>query len=164
MKDCHAGTMPYKTSPAFRPGILLLAGLLTGTLDILAACLQYYIQTGKGPGNVLRFIASGIWGADAFRGGNSMALRGLLLHFLIAFVFSALFLLFVLRLSIVRKNIYTAGILYGVFTWTVMNRLVLPLSAAPPLAFDPARAGLAILILVSCIGLPLAWISDKYYL
>lgn len=142
----------------------MFAGLLTGTLDILAAFLQYYLITGKGPGNVLRFIASGIWGADAFRGGNPMALRGLFLHYLIAFIFSTGFLVVALRLSIVRKHLFAAGTVYAVLIWCVMNGLVLPFSAAPPVVFDLERAALALLILVVCIGLPLAWIGHKYYL
>ena len=150
--------------PAFKPRLLVLAGLVTGTMDIVAASLQFYLRTGKGPDRVLRFIASGIWGKAAFSGGSRMAVTGLLLHYGIAFTFSGLFLLGLLRIPLARKHLYFTGILYGVFTWAVMNLLVLPFSAAPAIPFDPARATEAMLILIACIGLPLAWISHKYYL
>ena len=50
----------------------LLAAILVGTLDITAACIQYFIKTGKNPTGVLRFVASGAFGTDAFTGSNMM--------------------------------------------------------------------------------------------
>lgn len=47
---------------------ILYAGLLVGSLDITAAFLDFYISTGNGPGGVLRFIASGVFGREAFTG------------------------------------------------------------------------------------------------
>ena len=52
----------------------ILAGwLLCGVLDITAACLQTWIQAGRAPADVLRGVASALWGAAAMKGGPGMA-------------------------------------------------------------------------------------------
>ncbi len=143
---------------------VITAGLLTGTLDITAASLQYFERTGKGPGNVLRFIASGVFGTKAFAGGMAMAAWGLLLHYIIAFLFTIAFFLLYPTISLLKINRVVAGILYGVLVWAVMNLLVLPASLAPPIPFHTGRALVAAGILVACIGLPLSYLANKYYL
>lgn len=148
-------------SPA---GTIVLAGLLTGTLDITAALLQYYIQTGKDPGNVLRFIASAVFGAKAFTGGMMMALWGLLFHYCIAFLFATAFFLIYPLVPPAQKNRWLTGIVYGLLVWALMNLLVVPASQAPPLPFRPGRALIAAGILVLCIGWPLSFLANKYYL
>ena len=140
------------------------AGWLTGTLDIAAAFLQYYIKTGKGPGNVLRFIASGVFGTKAFAGGMAMAGWGLLFHYIIALLFSIFFFLLYPKIAALQKNWMVTGILYGLVVWALMNLLVVPASSAPPLSFHAGRALLAAGILVLCIGLPSALLANKYYL
>ncbi len=140
------------------------AGLLTGALDISAAALQYYIQTGKGPDNVLRYIASAVFGVKAFAGGALMAGWGLLFHFMIAFLFAFIFFLLYPLIPAARKNRLITGIIYGILVWAVMNGIVVPASSAPPLPFRPEKALIAAGILVLCIGLPLSFLADKYYL
>ena len=72
--------------------VILVAGLVAGTLDILAAFVQTYINTRKGPDIVLKYIASGVFGRkEAFGGGDSMIIWGLLFHFIIAMAFAAFF-------------------------------------------------------------------------
>ena len=57
------------------------AGLIAGTLDIIAAAINYYIKTGKDPIPMLKGIAYGAIGSSATKGGIEMALLGLLIHF-----------------------------------------------------------------------------------
>ena len=140
---------------------IITAGLIAGTLDISAACIQYYIRTGKGPENVLKFVASGVFGKDAFTGGLLMSLCGLLFHFLIAFGFTTFFFFIYPRLKFLSFNIFLTAVLYGVFVWTAMNRVVLPLSNTPALPFTWAGAATAAGILIVCIGLPLAIIAKN---
>ena len=139
------------------------AGLLVGTLDIIAACLQYFIKTGKGPENVLKFVASGVFGKEAFTGGILMSVCGLLFHFLIAFTFTTFFFFIYPKLKFLSFNAILTAILYGVFTWAVMNRVVLPLSNTPAIPFTLAGAAIAAGILCLCIGLPLAIIAKREY-
>ncbi len=143
---------------------VVTAGLLSGTLDIAAATLQYYIRTGKGPGNVLRFIASGVFGTKAFAGGMAMAGWGLLFHYGIAFLFTIFFFLICPKIAALQINWVVQGIVYGLLAWAVMNLLVLPASLVPPIPFHAGRALVAAGILVLCIGLPVSLLANKYYL
>ena len=71
--------------------LIIKAGLIAGSLDIIAAFLNFYFKTGKNPTIVLKYTASAIFGKDAVTGGNGMALTGLLLHYIIAFIFTIFF-------------------------------------------------------------------------
>jgi uncharacterized membrane protein YagU involved in acid resistance len=140
--------------------IILRAGLLAGTLDILAAIL--ILAKGKAVAT-LKFVASGVFGKAAFSGGAGMVLSGAVFHYFIATSFAAGYFLAYPSLPFLQKNKWLSGILYGVIVWTVMNLLVVPLSNAPqsPFAWDSALKNMAILIV--CIGLPIAWLADKFY-
>lgn len=140
---------------------ILTAGLVAGVLDITAACIQFYINTGKGPTPVLKFIASGIFGKKAFAGGNEMLAWGLFFHFLIAVGFAALYVLLFRHYSFIRKNSIVSGILYGIVAWSVMNLLVVPLSHVPAQAFVLKKAIISLLIIIFMIGLPIALITQK---
>ena len=142
--------------------LILLSGLLVGTLDITAALVQYYAQTGKDPLNVLRFIAGGVFGPAAFSGGVPMAGWGLIFHFIIAFSFTGFFFLLYSRWTILAKNRFITGLAYGVFIWFVMNVIVLPLSNVPQSAFNLQKALVAAAILITAIGLPLSFIAKRF--
>ncbi|MBS1577433.1 MAG: hypothetical protein JST09_19200 [Bacteroidetes bacterium] len=143
--------------------IILLSGLLVGTLDITAACTDYYIATGKGPGGVLRFVASGVFGQDAFNGNNSMLVWGLLFHFIIAFSFTIFFFRVYPRIKFMQAHPVWTAILYGIFMWIVTTRIIIPLSNTPKGTFVWWKALKAIAILVLMIGLPLSFIARKCF-
>ncbi|MGQ0739927.1 MAG: hypothetical protein ACT4OJ_12790 [Bacteroidota bacterium] len=143
--------------------IILITGLLTGLLDGLAAIIQFSINGGKNPANIFKFIASGVFGKQAFAEGNIMLFWGVLFHFLIALLFTAFFFLVFPKIKWLGKNKVLAGTGYGIFVWAVMNLLVLPLSNTRPLPFDAGKAAIAALILVACIGLPVSLMAGKYY-
>jgi hypothetical protein len=139
-------------------------GLLAGTLDGLAAALLYSVPGGKDPLNVYRFIASGVFGNDAFAGGVPMALYGILFHYIIAIGWTTLFFSIYPRVPLLSKNKVAAGIFYGVFVWLMMNLVVLPLSQVP---MSDSREVSAIItgmiVLIFCIGLPISWMTSKYF-
>lgn len=144
--------------------VILVAGLIAGALDIIAACTSFYINTGKDPQIVLKFIASGVFGGKAaFTGGQAMVAWGLLFHFIIATGFAAFFVLLYLKWKFLSKHIILSGLLYGLFAWIIMNRLVVPLSRTAPQPFDWSKAIISMLILMFMIGLPIALITKKYY-
>jgi hypothetical protein len=64
---------------------LIKAGLIVGTLDILAAFIQFFIQTKGNPLIILKYIASGLLGKEAYSGGDTVILLGLILHYLLHF-------------------------------------------------------------------------------
>ncbi len=144
--------------------VILVAGLLAGSLDIIAACANAYLNNPNStPDKVLRFIASGVFGKQAFTGGSIMVAWGLLFHFIIATGFAALFVLAAQRFRFLRQNFVVSGLLYGLLAWLIMNRVVVPLSQTPPQPFAWEKAIIAMLILVCMVGVPIAWVTNKYY-
>lgn len=143
--------------------VIIKAGLLTGTLDILSAFLHYYIITGKAPLFILKYIASGLLGPAAFSGGAAMYGIGLLLHYLVAFGFTVFFFWLYPRLKILGRNRIVTGVFYGLFIWVVMNLVVVPLSRIGtfPATVSGILTGAAILFIA--IGLPLSFITSRYY-
>src|SRR5918993_5039389 len=109
-------------------GRILKAGFIIGTLDILAAFLYYFIKTGNEPLRILKFIAGGIFGEKAFKGDSSMYFFGLLFHYLIAFCFSLFFFMVFSRMMFLKSYVLLRGVIYGLFVWTIMNLLLVPLS------------------------------------
>jgi len=141
---------------------VLLAWLVAGSLDITAAVTYYPLMTGVRPAVILRGIASGVLGSRAFDGGAGTAALGLLLHYMIAFIWTMAFFLAARKFDALTKHPIPVGLTYGVVVWAVMNLIVLPLSNARPRPFNPAQAAIAALILMFCIGLPIAGIIGRY--
>src|SRR4029079_10980479 len=81
---------------------ILTGWLLCGVLDITAACLQAWIQAGRAPGDVLRGVASALWGRAAITAGPGMAAIGLAMHFTVALTATAIFYALSRRLVALR--------------------------------------------------------------
>ncbi len=145
---------------------ILKAGLLAGTLDIASAFIKYLIEGKKNPEIILKYIASGVMGRPALKGGWDIAALGLFLHYVIAFLFTILLFWLYPRLKLVRFHPLLIGVLYGIFTWLVMNLVVVPYSKVPraPGPFNWNQAIIAALILIVCIGIPVSFLARKYYL
>jgi hypothetical protein len=141
---------------------ILLAALLVGTLDILSAFVDVYVNTGKNPLIVLNYIATAAIGKTEFTAGNGGAVTGLLLHYIIAFVFTFLFFWLYTSINLLSKNWVLAGIVYGLFIWAVMNFIVVPLSNVRTAPFTAIRLIKAALILIVMIGLPLSFIAYRF--
>lgn len=142
-----------------RPGAataILAAGAAAGVLDILAAIARSTVQ-GNGGLVVLKAVASGLLGRDAFRGGSEMAALGLLLHFIIATGWAALYYVLSRRFPVLVARPVVAGALYGIAVYWLMRLVVVPLSAAP-FGGGGSTSGMlvAIAIHIFCVGLPIA--------
>ena len=143
---------------------VLKAGILVGSFDILAAFLLVLIRTGKlQVFNILKFIASGIFGKDAAAGGLKMVVTGFILHYTIAFIFTGLFFWLYPKMNLGSKNKWITGIVYGVLIWFLMNRIVLPLSNVVHRPFSLSNALINIGILIICIGIPLSLFARRFY-
>jgi uncharacterized membrane protein YagU involved in acid resistance len=148
-----------------KSGTLFLSGLIAGTLDILAALTIYDLILHKTTSiKILQSIASGIFKKEAYAGGAQMALYGLLLHYFIALTFAWFYFTIYPYFSFLKKNALLSGIVYGIFVWIVMNLVVLPtvFPVLPEKHLDFPLL-LSILILICCIGIPIAFITRKYY-
>jgi len=145
-------------NPASRPTTALLLGtwLLAGTLDILAACINFLIHGGKDISRIFRYIASGVFGPTALDGGFGFVALGAVFHYLVALIWTALFFLLYPRLKMKGANSYIVGILYGAIVWCGMNLIVVPLSRTPELHSTLAQKAVAMGILMACIGLPIS--------
>lgn len=143
--------------------IIIMTALITGTLDCAAALLLFRTRTHQNPKILLQYIASAALGPKAFtkevKAGNATAALGLAAHYLIAAIWTVIY--FALIPTILPCGaIGTNAIIYGLFVWTIMNLVVLPLSKAEPRPFSPALAIINIIILILTIGLPCAWLSN----
>ena len=143
---------------------ILKAGLLVGTLDIIAAFVYVFARSGNFvPLSILKFVASGIFGKSASTGGNSMIIAGIVIHYFIAFAFTGFFFWLFPRLQAAAKNKIISGIIYGLFIWSLMNLVILPLSNVSARTFSMMNAIINIFILIICIGIPLSFMASSFY-
>lgn len=142
---------------------ILRTGLLVGTLDITAAFINSYVRSGVYPSTVLKFIASGVLGQDAFSGGVLTALLGLFFHYFIAFSWTILFFVVYPKIKLSSRYKILVGLSYGVIVWIVMNIIVLPLSRVPRIPFHLSQFILGVIFLMLLIGLPISLIFHSYY-
>src|SRR5712675_536774 len=120
---------------------IVVAGLLSGTLDALAAIVQY-----------------------KFNGGAVMICVGVLLHYFIAFTFTVLFFFIYPKINILAKNKIITGLIYGIIIWIIMNFIVVPVSnTTPKFAFNIRGALVGALILMFAVGLPISLIVGNYH-
>jgi uncharacterized membrane protein YagU involved in acid resistance len=143
---------------------ILKTTLIAGSLDITAACTQaWLVKSTTTPGIVLKYIASGVFGKDAFTGGTGMMLFGLLMHFLIAFACTLIYFLLYPKIKLLRWNIFLSSLLIAIIAWTVTTRLVVPMSQIKPAPFNLIKAITAVSILYFCIGLPISYFTKRFY-
>jgi uncharacterized membrane protein YagU involved in acid resistance len=109
-----------------------------------------------------QYIASGALGMSAFEGGTATALVGVLFHFIISFLITGVFILAVGRIPFLSRYVIPVSLLYGFVVFIVMNMVVIPLSATPPVP-APTLPWLiqAILEHVLLIGLPLGILVQR---
>ena len=125
------------TSPTTSNSILrlsVIAGLIIGFAD--AVIYHWFVQNVLGGVPLIslyQYIASGALGESAFAGGIATALLGALFHYLISIVIAGVFILSVDRIPLLHRYIIPGSLLYGFGVFIVMNMIVTPLSATPPL-------------------------------
>lgn len=141
---------------------ILFAGLIVGILDGTAASVVSYFPRGITPDRVFRFVASGVFGKDAFAGGIPMALMGLLFHFIIAYGWTTLFFLAYPKIKFLSKNKFIVGIVYGIIVLLLMDSVIVPLSNVPNA--KPGTISLQQLIIhMFIVGLPISLLANRYY-
>ena len=112
----------------------MIAGLIIGTADVI---IYHWFVTGVLGGipliSVYQYIASGALGESAFAAGIATALLGVLFHFLFSIVIASVFILSADRIPLLRRYVIPGSLLFGFGVFIVMNMIVTPLSATPPL-------------------------------
>jgi hypothetical protein len=130
---------------------IVVGGLSAGTLDLT----QAFILFGS---RVPLVIAAGLLGRSALRGGTGTYVLGVLLHFFIAFSFTATYFAASRRLRFLIEHPLVCGLFYGMAVELVMSLIVLPLSAlhsAGPYSLRDLILGLVVHMVV--IGLPISY-------
>ena len=139
------------TSPTTNNSLLrlsVIAGLMLGTADVII--YHWFVQNVLGGVPLItlyQYIASGALGESAFAGGIPTALLGVLFHFFFSIVIAGVFILGVDRIPLLRRHIIPGSLLYGFGVFIVMNMIVTPLSATPPIP-TPTTPELIVTIIV----------------
>lgn len=141
---------------------LVRAGLLTGITDGLFSSVLVVFFYGSTVTRLWQGVASTLLGQEAFDGGTRTALIGILMHFGVAFGWSAVFLFVVLRSARVRRVLqspygaFKVASWYGPLVWLVMSLVVIPLLVhrAPAINF---RWVVQLIGHFPFVGLPIAW-------
>ena len=135
----------------------VIGGLITGLLHLIIQSWFVFSFLGNTPlMSVLQYVASGVMGNAAFEGGLATALLGLVLDLFMTTVMAGVFILSADRIPLLRQHVIAGSLLYGFGVFIVMNFIVLPLSAAPPLPAPPMWLFIEIILEhILLIGLPL---------
>lgn len=121
---------------------LVRAWLTTAVVDGLFSSVLAAFFYGSTVQRLWQGVASTVLGPDALTGGTRTVLIGVLMHFGVAFGWSAVFLLLATRWTSLRRVIAApAGVVkvaavYGPFIWLVMSLAVIPLLVQRPPAIN----------------------------
>jgi hypothetical protein len=143
---------------------IVLTALIAGTLDGLAAIVNYLIVGGTDPARVFMYIASGVFGREAVNANVQLAWWGVVFHYFIAFCWTAFYFFLYPRLTVLSRNVVASGAGYALCVWLVMNLIVLPLSNVTRFPITISRTLIGAGILVVCIGLPIAFLARRHAL
>ena len=139
----------------------MLAGVTVALADMTWAVLWVRATHGTSALRVFQSVASGLLGPAAFQGEWRTALLGVTLHTTIAFTWTVLFLVALVRSPRLRhwvstrRGAVTVGLIYGALVWLVMDWLVLPLSRARPTPPTALWFWLQLLTHPFLVGLPI---------
>ena len=135
---------------------IAVGGLTAGTLDLIQACILFGSK-------VPLFIAAGLLGRQALKGGTATYLLGVLLHFFIALSAAAIYYAASRKLVFLREYPFVCGLFFGGAVEQVMNLVVLPLSALHargPYQLHDLILGLVVQMVV--IGLPISYSVRRF--
>ncbi|MEO8739600.1 MAG: hypothetical protein ABI537_07855 [Casimicrobiaceae bacterium] len=151
------------TVNTYRPYLAVVAGgLAAGIFDIVYAFVLSGMHGGN-PLGLLQSIASGVLGAQAYKGGLPTAVLGLALHLGITIVAALVFVAAAGRSALIQRHYILVGMLFGVVVYLVMNFFVLPLSAVPfKIRFTSVDIAQGFVSHALLVGLPIAWCWHRY--
>jgi hypothetical protein len=142
---------------------VLRAGFIVGVLDAVAACTNSFLLRSVYPSSVFRYVASGVFGKEAFSGGTEMIIYGLVFHFTIAMAWTWFYYFFCARIRSFAPNKVIAGLSYGIFIWLAMNLIVLPLSNVGSVTYRLVPTIVMIGIHMAVIGLSISFLANSFF-
>jgi uncharacterized membrane protein YagU involved in acid resistance len=155
-------TIPLSAQGSKAARVIFWAGLIAGVLDLTGACLVAWLRAGVTPVRVFHSIASGIYGSAAFTGGAKMAVLGVVLHFIIATTWAAVYYFASRQIRFLINQPIISGVLYGVVVYLFMNFVVLPLSAVARRPAPLSARIIGMLVIIFCVGLPIAFVVRRF--
>lgn len=124
----HSETLPKTFRPRAMQTILIGGGI-AGLLDGLDAVIFYRLAYAIPPARIFQGIASGLLGAQSFRGGWPTVVLGIGLQFFIAIGAAAFYYVASLLIPMLWRKPWTSGPAFGIGLFFFMQHVVLPLSA-----------------------------------
>ena len=110
----------------------MYGGLAVGVLDWIDATIFFTQYFGIPVARVWQGVAAGLIGRDAaIAGGWGTASLGIALHFLIAFIVSAVYFTGTRVTEYLIRHAVVSGLFFGMLVHLIMQFVVIPLSAAP---------------------------------
>ena len=157
--SAESQTLSLDNTAAYRE--ILLGGSTAGVLDITAAFVNSGLR-GRSPMWVLQSVASGLLGADSYRGGLRTAALGAVLHFSIATLACAVYYAVSRKLEFLIQHTVICGLLYGVAVYSFMYMFVLPLTFHRSFLSPLSAVVTAVAIHMLCVGLPISLVIGHY--
>jgi hypothetical protein len=139
---------------------ILIAGMIAGTLDAIAAILLYAKPIDlHSISRIFRYIASGLFGKQAYLTGPLYPFAGLILHYLIATVWSAVYFLVLFRVF-KSGSVWAKTILFACLVWIIMNGFVMPVSGLTA-RYDGWAIMRSFTVILLCVALPVSFLVEK---
>jgi hypothetical protein len=133
------------TLPNFnRTQAILWGGFTAAFIDLMAIFVIWQVFENIPPLVILQAIATSLMGDAAYQAGAKAGMLGLVLHFFVAFCFTAGYVFTSGYISALRKHPFIFGPLYGIVAYLIMGYIVVPLTLAtfgrPDSVFTLARS------------------------
>ena len=152
------------------PKAILWTGLIAGTMDITAACIDVAVNYQMKPLALLQAVAGALLGPATFEGGLATAALGLLMHFTVAYSVTTIFYLLSRRYPILLRRPLLSGLLFGAAVFLFMYRVTYPLTIALKSLYVtrpfnhnwPALRWSQLFVHFICIGLPIAFLMRRF--
>jgi hypothetical protein len=143
---------------------IVVGGLIGGAFDIAYAIIFSNLRSGVAPSRILQSVASGLLGSDAYTGGIPTATLGLGLHFFMALLWAASYVIAAGRIPLLVRQPVACGAAFGAFVYAFMNLVVIPLSRFPTKPSYPlAILATGLFVHMFLFGVPIALAARRGY-
>jgi len=166
MRDMTAISLPFSASRPRVASTLLVTWLVTATWDFVCASALSVFAYHASFGRFWQGVASTALGQRALEMGALGVAAGLGLHVFVAFIWSTLFVLALVRSGTLRGAVERPGgailvaCLYGPVIWLVMSLAVIPLATGRPPTFA-LRWWVQVFAHVPFVTLPLVFTARR---
>ena len=109
---------------------IVVAAAISGSADLLYACIHIGSYYNMAPMQIFQSIATGLLGPAALAGTWGSAGLGIALEFALTLIMAAIYMHVSQFITDLRKYWWLLGPCYGIVVMVVMYTVVLPLSAA----------------------------------